>query len=105
MNMGAGNGVTNVFDELYRAIVTNPGAETERTYTYDANSNLTSINVTNDLSKDKTFTYDALNRLIAANGSYGAISSTYDDVGNRITKVTNDDTETYTYIEIGRAHV
>jgi RHS repeat-associated protein len=97
MNMVAGNGVTNVFDELYRTIVTNPGAETERTYTYNANSNLTSINVTNDVSQDKTFTYDALNRLIAANGSYGAINYTYDNVGNRITKVTNDDTETYTY--------
>jgi len=98
MDMGAGNGVTNVFDELYRTIVTNPGAETERIYTYDANGNLTSINVTNDLSKDKTFTYDALNRLIAANGSYGAINYSYDNVGNRITKVTNDDTETYTYV-------
>ncbi len=98
MSMGAGNGVTNVFNELYRTIVTNPGAETERTYTYDANSNLTSINVTNDVSKDKTFTYDALNRLISANGSYGTINYTYDNVGNRIAKVTNDDTETYTYI-------
>jgi len=98
MSMGAGNGVTNVFDELYRTIVTNPGAQTKRTYTYDTNSNLTSINVTNDVSKDKTFTYDALNRLISANGSYGTINYTYDNVGNRITKVTNDDTETYTYI-------
>lgn len=97
MNMGAGNGVTNVFDKLYRTIVTNPDAETERTYTYDANSNLTSINVTNDLSKNKTFTYDALNRLIVANGSLGAVNYTYDNVGNRITKVTNDDIETYTY--------
>jgi RHS repeat-associated protein len=97
MDMGAGNGVTNVFDELYRTIVTNPGTETERNYTYDANSNLTSINVTNDVSKDKIFTYDALNRLIAANGSYGAINYSYDNVGNRITKVTNDDIETYTY--------
>jgi RHS repeat-associated protein len=97
MDMGQGNGVSNVFDELYRTTVTNPGAQTERTYTYDANSNLISINVTNDVSKDKTFTYDVLNRLITANGSYGTISYTYDDVGDRITKVTNDDTETYTY--------
>ncbi|HKJ33879.1 MAG TPA: RHS repeat-associated core domain-containing protein, partial [Balneolales bacterium] len=98
MNMGAGSGVTNVFDELYRTKVTNPGAQTERTYTYDANSNLSSINVTNDVSKNKTFTYDSLNRLISANGSYGTINYIYDNNGNRITKVINGNTETYTYI-------
>jgi len=98
MNMGAGSGVTNVFDELYRTIVTNPGAETERTYTYDANSNLASINITNDVSKDKTFTYDAMNRLEHAEGPYGIIDYTYDGVGNRLTKVVNDQTTTYTYV-------
>jgi RHS repeat-associated protein len=97
MSMGAGSGVTNVFDELYRTIVTNPSAETERTYTYDANSNLTSIHVTNDVSKNKTFTYDALNRLVHAEGPFGTIDYTYDDVGNRLTKVDNDQTTTYSY--------
>lgn len=97
MSMGAGSGVTNVFDELYRTIVTNPGAQTERTYTYDANSNLTSINVTNDVSKYKTFTYDALNRLLNAEGPFGYIDYTYDHVGNRFTKVENNQIITYTY--------
>jgi RHS repeat-associated protein len=97
MDMGAGSGVTNVFDELNRTIVTNPGAETERTYTYDANSNLTSINVTNDVGKNKTFTYDALNRLKYAEGPFGYIDYTYDGVGNRLTKVENNQTITYMY--------
>lgn len=97
MSMGAGNGVTNVFDELYRTIFTNPGADTERTYTYDANSNLISINVTNDVSKDKSFTYDVLNRLEHAEGLFGYIDYTYDHVGNRLTKVDNNQTITYTY--------
>jgi RHS repeat-associated protein len=97
MSMGADNGVTNVFDELYRTIATNPGAQTERTYTYDANSNLTSINLTNDVAKDKTFSYDALNRLEHAEGPFGYIEYTYDHVGNRLTKVENNQTTTYAY--------
>ena len=97
LDIGTGSGVSNVFDELYRTIVSNPGADTERTYTYDANGNLTSINVTNDSSKSRTFAYDALNRLEHAEGPYGTIDYTYDNVGNRLTRTVNDQTETYTY--------
>ncbi len=97
MDMGTGSGVANVFDELYRTTVSNPGADTERTYTYDANGNLTSINVTNDSSKNRTFIYDALNRLEHAEGPYGTIDYTYDGVGNRLTRTMNAQTEIYTY--------
>jgi RHS repeat-associated protein len=96
LSMGTGSGVSNVFDELYRTTVTNPGAETERTYTYDANGNLTYINVTNDIS-NKSYTFDALNRLVHAEGSFGTIDYTYDGVGNRLTKVENNQTSTYNY--------
>ncbi|MBW1717784.1 MAG: RHS repeat protein, partial [Deltaproteobacteria bacterium] len=39
------------------------------------------------------------NRLTSAEGRYGMISYTYDDVGNRLTRTVNDDTEDYyTYL-------
>jgi len=98
MDIGTGNAVNNLFDELYRMTVANPGAEKERTYTYDANDNITLINVTNNMDKNQTFTYDSLNRLIEATGIYGPISYTYDNVGNRLTRTLDDQTETYNYI-------
>ncbi|MBW2005045.1 MAG: RHS domain-containing protein [Deltaproteobacteria bacterium] len=96
MDMG-GSSVNNVFDELYRMTVANPGAETERSYGYDANGNITSINVTNQSWKNQNFTYDALNQLIETGGHYGTISYAYDQVGNRLERTVNDQTETYTY--------
>jgi len=98
MDMGTGSAVNNLFDELYRMTVANPGAEKERIYEYDANGNITSINVTNNMDKNQTFTYDPLNRLTEATGIYGPISYTYDKVGNRLTKTMDDQTETYNYI-------
>jgi len=98
MDMGTGSAVNNLFNELYRMTVANPGAEKEQTYTYDANGNITSINVTNNVDKNQTFTYDSLNRLLTATGVYGPISYTYDKVGNRLIKTMDDQTETYNYI-------
>ena len=98
MDMGTASAVNNLFDELYRMTVANPGAEKERTYSYNANGNITSINVTNNMDKNQTFTYDSLNRLLTATGVYGSISYTYDKIGNRLTKTIDDQTETYNYI-------
>ncbi len=39
-----------------------------------------------------------MNRLTNATGSYGAAAYTYDDVGNRLTKTINSDTDTYAYV-------
>lgn len=97
MDMG-GSSISNVFDELYRMTAANPGAQTERIYDYDANGNITSIQVTNNPWKNQNLAYDPLNRLIEAGGIYGTISYTYDKVGNRFTRTVNDQTEIYTYI-------
>lgn len=97
MDVGSGSGINNIFDELYRMLTANPGAESERTYSYDGNSNIISINVTNNPDKDQTFTYDSLNRLLTAANIYDS-GYTYDRVGNRLTRTIDDQTETYTYI-------
>ena len=59
---------------------------------------LTSIQATNNPDADRTYDYDELNRLIYAQGDYGVIGYTYDDVGNRITKTHNGVTNTYSYV-------
>ncbi|MFW6114982.1 MAG: RHS repeat-associated core domain-containing protein [Thermodesulfobacteriota bacterium] len=87
------------YDELYRMTVANSGEDTERTYTYDGNGNISSIGVTNEPWRDQKFSYNELNRLIRAQGTYGTISYTYDKVGNRLTKNVDDEkTDIYNYI-------
>jgi len=98
MNAGSGGTVANQFDQSARLTVANPGQPKEQTYTYDANSNLTSIQAPSIPWHNRTFTYDVLNRLTEAEGPYGTIDYTYDGVGNRLTKVVNSQTETYSYL-------
>jgi len=97
MDTGSGGTVNNIFDEAGRLTIANPGSPNERTYTYDAIGNLTSISAPGTPWHNRTFVYDALNRLEHAEGPYGSINYTYDGVGNRLTKVVNSQTETYTY--------
>jgi len=97
MNTGAGGTVNNIFDLSGRLTVANPGADKEKTYTYDNNGNLTSVTAPNTPWYNRTYTYDALNRLDHAEGPYGIIDYTYDDIGNRLTKVENSQTASYTY--------
>lgn len=47
MNTGTGDTVNNVHDESGRLTIVNPGAAMERTYTYDNNGNLASVNAPN----------------------------------------------------------
>ncbi len=95
--IGNGSTAKSVFDERYRMTIANPNAETERIYGYDANGNITSIDVTSQPWKNQNFSYDTLNRLVEAAGIYGTISYAYDKVGNRLARSINDRTETYTY--------
>jgi len=98
INKGNGGMVNNQFDQSGRLTIANPGADKERTYTYDTNGNLTSVSAPNTPWYNRTHTYDALNRLNHAEGPYGIINYTYDAVGNRLTKAVNDQTETYNYV-------
>jgi len=98
LNTGSGAEVSNQSGESGSIEVANPGEQMERIYTYDGNRNLIDIDNPNIPWYNQSFTYDALNRLTNAEGRYGAINYTYDDVGNRLTKTINSDTEYYTYL-------
>ena len=77
MDTGSGGTVSNVFDQSGRLTVANPGADKERTYTYDAVGNLTSVSSPNVAWYNRVYTYDALNRLEHAEGPWGVIDYTY----------------------------
>jgi RHS repeat-associated protein len=98
MGTGSGGAVNNVSSECGYITIANPGQPMERIFAYDANGNLTSIQGTNTPWYNQNFGYDALNRLISAEGMYGTVSYTYDRVGNRLTRMLDDDTETYSYL-------
>ena len=86
------------FDEAGRITFANPGAEHERTYSYDNNGNLTSVSAPSTPWYNRAFVYDALNRWEHAEGPWGSIDYGYDDVGNRLTKVESGVTEGYAYV-------
>ena len=47
---------------------------------------------------DRVYGYDDFDRLTHAEGPWGVIDYTYDDVGNRLTKTVDSVTDTYAYI-------
>jgi RHS repeat-associated protein len=97
MDTGAGGTVGSEYDESGRIMTSNPGAEHERTYTYDNNGNLTSISSPSTPYYNRVYEYDALNRLIHTEMPWKDIDYTYDDVGNRLTKTVDGHIEDYSY--------
>jgi RHS repeat-associated protein len=98
MSNGGGGSVGSQFDDAGRITVSTPGAEHEETLTYDNNGNLISISAPSLPYHNRVYGYDALDRLEHAEGPWGNIDYTYNDVGNRLTKTVDSVTETYAYL-------
>jgi len=97
LGIGSGGTVNNTTNESGDLEVINPGEQMEQVYTYDGNRNLLSIIGTNTPWYNQDFNYDALNRLLNADGIFGTIDFTYDNVGNRLTHTVAGQIDTYTY--------
>jgi RHS repeat-associated protein len=93
-----GNGVQTAYsyDQLGRVTRIHTWNSTvtllDLNYAYDSNGNPTSVN-----SGQETYGYDELNRLSSANGPFGTITYSYDQVGNRLSEVVNGTGTTYSY--------
>ncbi len=93
-----GNGVQTAYsyDELGRISRIRTWNSTatllDLNYVYDLNGNPTSVN-----NGQETYGYDDLNRLTSANGPFGTLSYTYDQVGNRLSTVVNGTGTSYSY--------
>ncbi len=99
-NFILGNGLTttNTYDQDYRLTDTLTSNSIQSlSYGYDLANNITAITNNNDATRNQTFTYDNIDRLLTANGIYGALSYTYDGVGNRLTETVGSNTDTYSY--------
>ena len=98
-NITLGNGLvqTRGFDQLYRAASRQMPGFQDIAYSLDAVGNITGITDQITATASQTFGYDDLYRLTSATGAYGTIGYTYDQVGNRLTRTLDGQTDTYTY--------
>lgn len=98
-DMTLGNGLTQTrgFDQLYRAASRQVPGFQYLSYSLDAVGNITGITDQITASASQTFGYDDLYRLNSATGAYGTIGYTYDQVGNRLTRILDGQTDTYAY--------
>ncbi len=86
-----GNGLTETrtYDLDYRLTsiaVNDPGPRLSLTYGYDAANNVKAVTDGTDSAKTQATAYDALDRLVSASGGYGALTYSYDKLGNRLTE-------------------
>ncbi len=99
LNYGNGIFVNSAFDQDYRPTGIVAGDLQNLSYTLDPAGNITGIADNLDPSKNQTFGYDDLYQLTSASGVYGAITYTYDNVGNRLSRTMNGQAEAYAYQE------
>jgi RHS repeat-associated protein len=97
LGTGSGGTVSNTTNQSGDLEIINAGEQMEQVYTYDGNRNLLSVLAANTPWYDRDFDYDALNRLTSAEGIFGIIDFTWDNVGNRLTRTVDSQTDTYTY--------
>ncbi len=69
-------------------------------YSTDAEGNITTISNPNNAADNRTFAYqDVQYYLTSGNGPWGALSWTYDQIGNRLTETRDGLTDTYSYVQ------
>ncbi|MFA6009759.1 MAG: hypothetical protein WC799_07235 [Desulfobacteraceae bacterium] len=96
-DMGNGMEVRKTFDQDYRLKTLAAGSVMNLSYIHYMNGMIREITNALDPARSQFFTYDDLGRLKTANGVYGRLAWTYDNVGNRLTESRNGITETYAY--------
>jgi RHS repeat-associated protein len=88
-----------MYDLQYRLFSIGVSPLLSWSYVPDPNGNVSTLTDNLDASRSKGFGYDPLDRLTHAEGIYGTIDYTYDDVGNRLTETVNDRlANTYVYV-------
>ncbi len=100
MTLGNGITVSKTFDKSYQLLSLSSGTVLDRSYTQDNVGNIEVITDNLDSTRSQSFDYDNLYRLTDASGIYGTIAYTYDNVGNRLSRVrtgTSPSEDTYYY--------
>jgi RHS repeat-associated protein len=100
LTFGNGLVMSRTFDQQYRLTNQTTGSIQNLTFTPDAAGNVDAIADAVTPSLSQSFTQDALDRIDYESGAYGTEDYTYDEVGNRLTRVRDDGaitTQTLTY--------
>jgi YD repeat-containing protein len=95
-----GNGIeaAKTFDQAYRVTDISSGQVQNLSYSYNAAGDIIGITDNLDALRNQIFGYDNLSRLIQAEGIYGIMGYTYDQVGNRLNVTGSDGTDVYAYV-------
>ena len=91
--------LTQSFDLGYRLTEKTDGNEHGYSYSYDLTDNITVINDLINSEYSQSFEYDVLARLTGGQGHYGELEFSYDQVGNRLTKTSDNGSDEYEYNE------
>ncbi|MCB2263769.1 MAG: DUF6531 domain-containing protein [Candidatus Thiosymbion ectosymbiont of Robbea hypermnestra] len=94
---GSGLDHTETFDTDYRPTGIRAGSVQGFGYAYDAADNITDWTDILDTDNAQSLGYDALDRLINADGPYGAIDFGYDPIGNRLSETVGTSVTNYRY--------
>lgn len=86
----------DVNDRFLLSAITVPDV-TALSYGYDPAGNLLSVADSQDPAQQVTLAYDGMNRMVVADGPWGAGSFAYDSYGNILRKDIGDDRLTFTY--------
>ncbi len=103
ISLTLGNGInrTRNYDLDYRVQNIIDGSVLSRNYAYNAANNITAITNGTAPTLSQLFNYDNLERLSFASGEYGDKSYSYDEVGNRLSLITdtngNSQAKSYSY--------
>ncbi len=95
-----GNGIqlSRTLDGDYRLAVQRQGAVQDLSFQYDAADNIVGIQDDVDPARNQSFGYDGVNRLLSADSIvYGDRVYAYDQVGNRLARTADGDSDTYLY--------
>ena len=95
MQYGNGLSLTRSYDLDYRLVSQQIPGLLDDSYIINAVDNIKVWHDGLDAGRDQSFDYDALDRLITAEGPYGALGYTYDANGNRLSITRGQHTETY----------
>jgi len=97
LTYGNNKTLTQSFDLSYKLTQKQVSGLLDKSYGYNAIGNINQITDALDNQQNQTYQYDVVERLINADGKYGTLKYSYDAIGNRLDKTTNDVPDTYSY--------
>ncbi len=98
-SIGNGQILQNTWNLDYQLIRTMQTGALDYQLNYDERGNVVSVLDFSPGGDFQNYSYDQMARLLTASGQYGALSYSYDKIGNRLSKTEAGNTSSYTYAD------